>query len=214
MVRGAQTALYEAHALIALRAAERTCRVTHEQACMMHPRVDRLEEGTPSYVTTFRAALAEAEGKVPASVLQDMQRQTDAWEHEAALIFRLRECVAQKDIAGLAEAIERAQKDSTNINVEPPKRQLEKLNKLVERQHLQDSLAQALADEHHDCARLSGVIDEAKAAGVPTYDATATLVAWQKEARELLAAARTSRSKDQLQAALERVRTRKKKKIK
>lgn len=49
VVQEAEEAISVLHAVIELEAAFRTCRVAHDQSCMMHPRVDKIEEDVPEY---------------------------------------------------------------------------------------------------------------------------------------------------------------------
>jgi hypothetical protein len=90
---------------------------------------------------------------------------------------------AAGDANALNKAIKAAQEQSKNINIEPPKRSYEKLNKEAEHRELLLQVEEALAQEEHDCARLSAVIEAAKTAGLPTYDATVVLVRWTNEVK-------------------------------
>jgi len=205
VVLEAEEAISVLHAVMELEAACRTCRVAHEQSCMMHPRVDVVEEGVPEYIAAYRSALDEAaaKGKVPADKLKEMRDETNVWEDEATLIRNLRLSAAAGDADALNNAIQAARKGSTNINIEPPKRTFEKLNKEAANRELQKQIEEALAQEQHDCARLSTAIEAAKAAGLPTYDAIGVLVEWTNEGRTMLSKARASRDTDELRRALE-----------
>lgn len=212
--------------MMQLEAAQRTCRVAHEQSCMMHPRMatdptprnrspsaadgdaastagdgtgsrngsastrsrsddgdgedddDEEDEdeddagsdgndasddaddagndddddedddaggagaGAPGYIRDFRVVLDGAAGVagLPTDKLEAMRRQTDVWEHEARLIRDLRAAVAARDAVALSAAIGAAQHGSKNINIEPPKRSLEKLHREAERRALQQQV--------------------------------------------------------------------------
>lgn len=106
------------------------------------------------------------------------------WEEEASLIRDLRVSAAAGDTVALNKAIQAAHERSKNINIEPPKRTFEKLNKEAENRELLQQVEEALAQEQHDCARLSAAIEAAKTAGLPTYDATVVLVKWTNEVRQ------------------------------
>ena len=203
LVQKGQQVLRHANAMLDLSATQRTCRVAHEQACMMHPRLDKMEKAIPEYINVFYAALDEAGDIVPEATVTGMRDQTELWKKEAKLIFDLRTSVAARDHSALGKAIQAAQDKSKNINVEPPKRTLEKLNKQAENDSLRAQIEGALNQENHNCAMLSAAIDAAKAAGLPTYDATVVLVKWTNEGRNELSRARASRNKDRLREALE-----------
>jgi hypothetical protein len=205
VVQEAEEAIVVLNAVMELEAACRTCRVAHEQSCMMHPRADKIEEDVPEYIVQFRESLdaAVSAGKIPPQKMREMREETELWEKEAALVRDLRVSAAAGDAAALSKAIEAAQEGSKNINIEPPKRTFEKLNKEAENRELLQQVEEALAQDQHDCARLSAAIEAAKQAGLPTYDATVVLVQWTNEGRTLLSKARTSRNTDELRKALE-----------
>jgi hypothetical protein len=52
VVQEAEEAISVLHAVVELEAACRTCRVAHEQSCMMHPRGDKIEEDIPECAST------------------------------------------------------------------------------------------------------------------------------------------------------------------
>ena len=201
-LQNAQMALKETRALLELNGANRNCRVKHEQSCMMHPRVDSPEAGVPEYLVAFRKTLEDNVGKVPQVAISEMNSQTDTWEKEAELIFDLREAVANKDAKQLKVAIKRAVGESKSINVEPPKRTLDKLQKQAEKQVIAEEL-QKVFEGKMDIGKLRAAIQTAKAAGVDVSEATSKLYAWQNDGRRVLAAARATRDRSRMREALE-----------
>eukprot|EP00051_Salpingoeca_urceolata_P014868 m.189687 g.189687 ORF g.189687 m.189687 type:complete len:881 (+) comp18214_c1_seq1:2799-5441(+) len=187
-----------------LEAALRNCRLAHEQSCMMHPRVDKPSPGVPSYLEEFSLVLdeAKADGVVDSSTVEEMERLVEGWAKDAELIFDLCDAWTSRDPDRLAEALEAAEQAGAHINLEPPKRALNKLLKKIERDAASAELKAAMKHKH-DCAGLAAAIQTAKAAGLPTYEATNLHVSWVNEGRSMLKKARTARNKDKLREALE-----------
>ena len=202
-VKTAEAALERGRSVARVRASLRQCRLAHEQACMMHPRLEPgLPSGVPEYLTSFRSELESVSSHVPAEMQGDMRRQAAVWAHEAELIAELRHAMATRDAQALQSAIARTQKEGAGINLEPPKRGLEKLMAEKEKQARQDALKEAMSNPH-DCVGLAVAIETAKAVGVPTYEATVLLSEWQAHGKSLLVRAVTSGQRDRLREALD-----------